>query len=83
MTENEVRKLIEDGLPGAVATVRDTTGTGDHFAALVEAPQFAGKTMVQQHQLVYKALGEHIQGSHAPIHALSLTTQPLNKTGGE
>lgn len=77
MTESEVKELIAAGLPGAVIHVRDTTGTGDHFEALIKAPQFTGKSMVQQHQLVYKSLGTHIQGSHAPIHALSLQTSPL------
>lgn len=77
MTTDEIQRLIEAGLPGAQVKVTDTTGTGDHFAAVVKAPQFTGKTLVQQHQLVYKTLGEHVQGSHAPIHALSLQTAPL------
>ena len=77
MTEIEVQKLIEDALPGANVKVMDTTGTGDHFQALIKAPQFAGINMVKQHQIVYKALGTYIQGSHAPIHALSLQTSPL------
>ena len=76
MTTDELKQLIEAGLPGAVAEVADTTGTGDHFQARVAAPQFQGKSLVQQHQLVYKALGEYVQGSHAPIHALSLQTTP-------
>ncbi len=78
MNTDEVKALIEKGLPGAIVDVVDTTGTGDHFAAAVKAPQFAGKTMVQQHQMVYKALGEFIQGSRAPIHALALETEPLS-----
>ncbi len=77
MHADEVRNLIETGLPGSKVRVTDTTGTGDHFAALVQAPQFKGKSMVQQHQLVYKALGQHVQGSAAPIHALQLETAPL------
>jgi stress-induced morphogen len=77
MTESEVKQLIEAGLPGAQVQVTDTTGTGDHFSALVKAPQFQGLALVQQHQLVYKTLGAHVQGSHAPIHALSLQTLAL------
>ena len=77
MTADEVKALIEKALPGAQVKVQDTTGTGDHFAAAIQAPQFAGLSMVKQHQMVYQALGEDIQGSHAPIHALSLDTSPL------
>ncbi len=74
MTTEEVQKLIEVALPGARVNVVDTTGTGDHFAATIKAPQFKELTLVKQHQMVYGALNEYIQGSHAPIHALALTT---------
>lgn len=77
MTELEVKQLIEAALPGARVEVHDTTGTGDHFAARIAAPQFAGKTMLQQHQMVYQALQKYIHGSQAPIHALSLHTSVL------
>lgn len=44
---------------------------GTHFEAIVVSPLFAGKTMVQQHQLVYAALGDRMR---AEIHALSMRT---------
>lgn len=44
---------------------------GQHFEAVVVSPQFIGKNMVQQHQLVYKALGDRMREE---IHALSLRT---------
>lgn len=72
MTTDEVKKLIEEGIPGARAAVTDLTGTGDHFRADVEAPGFAGKSMIQQHQMVYRALGTLVGG---PIHALQLFTK--------
>lgn len=72
MTTDEVKALIEKGLPGARATVSDLTGTGDHFKAEVIAPAFAGKSMIEQHQLVYRALGALVGG---PIHALQLSTK--------
>lgn len=74
MTAEEVRKRIEAGLPGSRVSVRDTTGTGDHFEAVVEAAQFAGKSVVEQHRLVYGILGNAMDG---PIHALALRTSPL------
>jgi stress-induced morphogen len=72
MTTDEVKRLIEAGIPGASATVRDLTGTSDHFAAEVVAPAFSGKSMIEQHRMVYAALGDAMRG---PIHALQLETR--------
>lgn len=72
MKTDEVKAAIEAGLPGAAASVTDMTGTGDHFAAVVECPDFDGKSMVQQHRMVYAALGDLMKG---PIHALKLETR--------
>ena len=44
---------------------------GTHFEAVVVSPEFVGKSMVQQHQLVYAALGDRMR---AEIHALSMRT---------
>ncbi len=65
----EVKKLIEDGLPGTQANV---SGQGDKFDAIIISPAFEGKNMVQQHQLVYGTLGTLMQDNI--IHALSLRT---------
>lgn len=67
----KIQKLIETALPNSEVVVQDMTGMGDHFQALVISPQFEGKTMVEQHQLVYQALGEHMREA---IHALALKT---------
>ena len=72
MTTDDVKNRIEAGIDGAVATVTDLTGTGDHFKAEVAAPGFAGKSMIQQHKMVYEALQEEMKG---PIHALQLFTR--------
>lgn len=76
MKTDEVKAAIEAGLPGATASVTDMTGTGDHFAAVVECPDFGGKSMVQQHRMVYAALGDLMKG---PIHALKLETRASAK----
>ena len=75
----DIRRLIEQALPGAQVTVADATGAGDHFDVEVSASAFAGKTLVEQHQLVYRALGSVMPR----IHALSLrTTVPQERTDG-
>ena len=70
-TPEEIRVAIEQALPGASVAVADTTGAGDHFDVEVKASTFAGRSLVEQHQLVYRALGELMP----LIHALSLRTK--------
>ena len=68
-----VQARLLAAFPEARVEVTDLTGTKDHFQALVVAREFEGKSRVAQHQLVYAALGELMEG---PIHALALTTRP-------
>jgi len=67
-----LRSRLLASFPDAHVEVTDLTGTADHFQALVVSPAFAGKTRVEQHKMVYEALGELMNG---PIHALALTTR--------
>jgi len=71
MEVTEIKLKIEEALPGAHVEVRDTTGGGDHFEALVVAPEFEGRSLVERHQVVYKALGDAMRQR---VHALSLKT---------
>jgi len=69
MTANEMRSIIMNGLPcDHVEVLGDD---GQHFEAVIVSPQFAGKNLVQQHQLVYLTLGERMRQE---IHALSMST---------
>lgn len=68
MQAEELKKVIEDGIPGAQVDVK---GDGDHFEATIVSDTFEGKSTVQQHQLVYGALGDLMQGA---VHALSFRT---------
>ena len=52
----DIERLIKEGLPDADVTIQDLKGDGDHYAATVVSSAFAGKTRVQQHQMVYAAL---------------------------
>ncbi len=57
MSATDIERFIKEALPDAVVTIRDLAGDGDHYAAEVVAESFRGKTRVQQHQMVYNALG--------------------------
>jgi acid stress-induced BolA-like protein IbaG/YrbA len=65
---DEIKTYIEDGLECDIVKVN---GDGHHFEALIVSPVFRGKSKVQQHQLVYRALGDRMREE---IHALSMTT---------
>jgi stress-induced morphogen len=67
-----VRARLLEAFPGADVDVTDLTGTQDHLEAVVVAAQFAGKSRIDQHKMVYAALGELMNGA---IHAFALTTR--------
>ncbi|NMM07996.1 BolA/IbaG family iron-sulfur metabolism protein [Polaromonas sp.] len=69
LTANELRNFILNGLACDHAQVLGDDG--QHFEAVIVSPQFTGKNKVQQHQLVYAALGDRMRSE---IHALSLQT---------
>lgn len=71
MEPDAVKALIETGIPGAKVEVVDTTGTKDHFSAVVISPTFDGLSLVEQHQAIYKAVGDYMTRE---IHALQLKT---------
>ena len=68
---SEVEAKLKAAFPDADLEIEDLTGTKDHYQARVVTSAFEGKTMIQQHQLVYGALEEEMKG---PIHALALKT---------
>lgn len=71
MSAQEIEGMIRAALPDAEIEIRDLAGDGDHYAATVASPAFAGKSRVQQHKMVYDALGGKMGGT---LHALQLTT---------
>ncbi len=74
---DDIKQMIEQGLTGSQA---DVSGDGHHFEAVVVCDAFTGKNMVQQHQLVYQALGDKMK---AEIHALSLKTLTPDEAAGD
>jgi acid stress-induced BolA-like protein IbaG/YrbA len=68
MTSEEIKAMIESGIPGADAYV---DGDGSHFVARVVSDDFADHPMIKQHKMVYAALGDSMESA---IHALSIET---------
>ena len=76
MTAGQLEQMIRTALPDAEVEITDLRGDGDHYAAHVVSKTFIGKTRVQQHQMVYKALGGRMGGE---LHALALQTSAPQK----
>ena len=73
---------VKAGIQGGLACQHvEVLGDGQHFQALIVSEEFAGRSRVQRHQLVYAALGERMREE---IHALSMRTLTLAewKSGG-
>lgn len=65
---DSIKLSIEQGMPCEFVNV---VGDGQHFEAIIVSNEFAGKSRVQQHQVVYRALGDRMKSE---IHALSMKT---------
>jgi len=71
MASEEIEAMILAAFPDAVVEIRDLAGDGDHYAARVISPSFAGMNRVRQHQAVYAALKGKMG---TDLHALQLET---------
>jgi len=71
MKAADIEAMIVAGIPDAQVTITDLAGDGDHYAARVVAPSFAGLSRIAQQKAVYAALGGRMGGE---LHALQLTT---------
>ena len=74
-TANDIKEWIEQNLAESEVKI---SGDGRHFDAVIFCTGFAGKTRIQQHQMVYAALGDKMKDD---IHALSMRTMtPEDRT---
>ena len=71
MEQIEIEQLIKASLPDAQVEIIDLAGDNNHFSAHVISSAFKGKSRIQQHKMVYDALGDKMGGI---LHALALKT---------
>ena len=69
ISPEQVQAIIKERLSDAEVKV---VGDGQHFEAIIVSEDFAGKTRVKQHQMVYGVLQDEL--ATETIHALSLKT---------
>ena len=75
LTKSEISKMIMSAFPDATPELKDTAGDNNHYSAKIISKIFNGKSKVEQHKMVYKAL-KGTMGNE--LHALALTTEEKN-----
>ncbi len=74
LNSEQIESRLRIAFPAAKIKLSDMTGGGDHWQLVIESELFKGQSMVEQHQSVYRALGEWMKKE---IHALALTTKEI------
>ena len=70
----ELRNLIKEAMPDAEITIQDLAGDNNHYSATIKSKIFTGKSKIEQHKLVYKALKGKMGNE---LHALALNTMEI------
>ena len=70
----EIKTLIKESIPDAEINIQDLAGDENHYSATVKSKVFTGKSMIDQHKLVYKALKGKMGNE---LHALQLNTMGI------
>ena len=72
MDIKEIEKHIKEALPDATIEIQDLAGDGNHYSATVMSSQFAGKSKIDQHKMVYNSLKGRMGNE---LHALAIKTK--------
>lgn len=72
MNAEQIKSRIETLSVDTRAELIDLTGTEDHWQAIIVSSAFAGKTLMQQHRMVFDLFKEEIESNE--VHALTLKT---------
>jgi len=68
----EIENLIKEAMPDAQVLIEDLTGDDNHYSATIKSKTFSGKSKIEQHKIVYKALKGKMG---TELHALALNTK--------
>ena len=72
MDLKEIEKHIKEAMPDASVEIQDLAGDGNHYSATIISTQFAGKSKIEQHKMVYNSLKGKMGNE---LHALAIKTK--------
>ena len=68
---DEIKNLIKESIPDAEIDIKDLAGDDNHYSATIKSSLFVGKSKINQHKIVYKALKGKMGNE---LHALAINT---------
>ena len=71
---DEIKSLLKEAMPDAEILIEDLAGDENHYSATIKSKIFAGKSKIEQHKLVYKALKGKMGNE---LHALAINTMEI------
>tara|TARA_Y100000816_G_C26091430_1_gene576833 strand:+ start:378 stop:608 length:231 start_codon:yes stop_codon:yes gene_type:complete len=74
MDLKEIEEYIKEALPDALIEIQDLAGDGNHYSAIITSSQFAGKSKIEQHKMVYDSLKGKMGNE---LHALAIKTKEV------
>ena len=72
MDLKEIENYIKEAMPDASIEIKDLSGDGNHYSATIISSQFAGKSKIEQHKMVYNSLKGRMGNE---LHALAIKTK--------
>ena len=72
MDLKEIEKYIKEAMPDDSIDIQDLAGDGNHYSATITSSQFAGKSRIEQHKMVYNSLKGKMGNE---LHALAIKTK--------
>ena len=72
MDLKEIESFIKEAMPDAIVEIQDLAGDGNHYSATIMSSQFAGKSKIEQHKMVYSSLKGKMGNE---LHALAIKTK--------
>tara|TARA_B100000029_G_scaffold159911_2_gene155680 strand:+ start:1000 stop:1230 length:231 start_codon:yes stop_codon:yes gene_type:complete len=74
LSSKQITEMIKKKIPDAEIEIEDLKGDSNHYHARISSKEFRGLSKVEQHKIIYSALGKHMGST---LHALMLTTKEL------
>tara|TARA_A100001015_G_C14918144_1_gene683191 strand:- start:853 stop:1083 length:231 start_codon:yes stop_codon:yes gene_type:complete len=74
LSPEEIKILIKKEIPDAIIEIEDIKGDNNHYHAKIVSSSFKGLSKINQHKIVYNAIGSHMGTT---LHALMLTTSEI------